>query len=112
MINLEKDDIFDIKFSHILFSIFIIVVIYFVTSCYETSNKTPENVAKRETEYSKMFNKDIVFITLGSNFGDSQLLLETSKKLNYELKGFSVKDEPIDDSYIFIFEKEEVKNEN
>lgn len=112
MINLEKDDIFDIKFSHILFSIFIIVVIYFVTSCYETSNKTPENVTKRETEYSKMFNKDIVFITLGSNFGDSQLLLETSKKLNYELKHFEVKEEKLGSVYIFIFEKKEAKNEN
>lgn len=107
MINLEKDDIFDFKFSHILFSIFVILVIFFAAYCYETHSKTPDVVDKREKEYSNYFNKDIVFITLVASFEDEQLLLETAKKLNYELKGFSVENEPLGNYYIFIFEKKE-----
>jgi len=112
MINLEKEDTFDIKFSHILFGIFIIFIIYCITSCYESHNRTPEVIAKREIEYSKYFSKDIVFINLNSNLNDEQLLLETAKKLNYELKSFEIKDEQFGDTYIFIFEKKEVKNED
>lgn len=74
--------------------------------------ETPENKKQLAINYEKRFEKDIVVIETPNLTADIEVLLETSKKLNYELKGFSVKDEQIDDSYIFIFEKKEVKNEN
>lgn len=76
------------------------------------TKETPENKKQLAINYEKRFEKDIVVIEIPSLTADIEVLLETSKKLNYELKGFSAKDEPIDDSYIFIFEKKEVKNEN
>ena len=49
----------------------------------------------------------LFFIKEQTISADVEILLETAKKLNYELKGFSAEDEPLGDSYIFIFEKKE-----
>ena len=69
--------------------------------------ETPENKKQVSINYEKEFKKDIVIIKEQTISADVEILLETAKKLNYELKGFSAEDEPLGDSYIFIFEKKE-----